>query len=290
MADISDVPDTVINNNYLKLNVFFGEGDGPHPCVIHMHGGSFNSGSYTELSVNEVSGLTSEGYTVISVQYRKVGQEATWGGEAAVQCPSQIDDVRNHIQVIRSWATVLNIDPERIGLWGFSVGGQLAALASRNGEYNDTSGDSSVQACVSVAPPTQFFSALTYSLPRVCSVGDGVAYDATFTVYNRWPSQWIGYDQVGEGLSALSSTQASPYFENTLSSNPGAYVLSSSPPLNVIHGDEDCVIPSGHGDYLHNAWTAAGASSTMTLVSGMAHTYNTLATLTPTWNFFINNL
>ena len=24
MADISDVPDTVINNNYLKLNVFFG--------------------------------------------------------------------------------------------------------------------------------------------------------------------------------------------------------------------------------------------------------------------------
>jgi len=111
MADISDVPDTVINNNYLKLNVFFGEGDGPHPCVIHIHGGSFNSGSYTQLTSNQVSGLTSEGYTVVSIQYRKLGQEATWGGQTTTQYPSQIDDVRNHIQVIRSWATEINIDP-----------------------------------------------------------------------------------------------------------------------------------------------------------------------------------
>lgn len=289
MADISDVPDTVINNNYLKLNVFFGEGDGPHPCVIHIHGGAFTAGSYTQLSVSEVSGLTSEGYTVVSVQYRKIGQEATWGGEAAVRYPSQIDDVRNHIQVIRSWATVLNIDPERIGLWGFSVGGQLAAIASRNGEYNDTSGDSSVQACVTVAGVFNYYDALAYSAPRVC---DPTVYSGTFTDPARWwPADWLGYGDPGEGIAVLSATPtATPYYEYGLSSNPGLYVLSSSPPLHVIHGDSDCDIWSGQSDYLNTAWTAAGASSTMTLVSSMGHSYGTLAALTPTWNFFINNL
>lgn len=287
MADISDVPDTVINNNYLKLNVFFGEGDGPHPCVIHIHGGSFNSGSYTQLTSNQASGLTSEGYTVVSVQYRKVGQEATWGGETTTQYPSQIDDVRNHIQVIRSWATVLNIDPERIGLWGFSVGGQLAAIASRNGEYNDTSGDSSVQACVTVAGVFNYYDALAYS-PGTCNPA---AYIGTFTDPTRWPSVWLGFSGPGEGIAVLSATPgATPYYEYGLSSNPGLYVLPSSPPLHVIHGDSDCDIWNGQSDYLNTAWTAAGASSTMTLVPGMAHNYTTTEALTTTWNFFINNL
>lgn len=291
MADINLLPDQVINENYLKMNIFFGDGAGPHPCVIHIHGGSFLTGSLSQLQANHVTGLVEEGYTVISIQYRLLGEEATWGGETATQYPSQVNDVRNHIQVIRSWSSILNIDPNRIGVWGFSVGAQLAALVTRNGEYGDTSGNSSIQACVSVAPPTQYFSALTYPLPGKCSVGDGTAYDATFTLYNRWPSQWIGYDaDMSEGLVNLSSTQTAPYFQNTLSANPGDFILSNPPKLNVIHGDSDCVIPIGMGEYLHNSWQSAGGQSTMTTVVGGEHNYTNSTALQQTWDFFKNNL
>ena len=48
--------------------------------------------------------------------------------------PAQIEDVKSAIRWVRSVASVYHIDPARIGLWGASSGGHLAALAGVTGD------------------------------------------------------------------------------------------------------------------------------------------------------------
>ena len=59
------------------------------------------------------------GIAVASVDYRLSG-EATF--------PAQLHDAKAAVRWLRANAAELAIDPDRIGVWGHSAGGHLAAL------------------------------------------------------------------------------------------------------------------------------------------------------------------
>ena len=50
---------------------------------------------------------------------------------------TSVGDVFRAIRLVRSWAEEWGIDPRRVGLMGFSAGGEVAALASARGEPPD---------------------------------------------------------------------------------------------------------------------------------------------------------
>jgi dipeptidyl aminopeptidase/acylaminoacyl peptidase len=110
------------------------EGD-KHPSVIFFHGGSrrqmllgFNYGLYYHHAYSLNQYLASQGYVVLSVNYRSgIGygldfREALDFGAAGA---SEFNDVRGAGEYLKARP---DVDGTRIGLWGGSYGGYLTAL------------------------------------------------------------------------------------------------------------------------------------------------------------------
>ncbi|MBV8054565.1 MAG: alpha/beta fold hydrolase [Deltaproteobacteria bacterium] len=69
--------------------------------------------------------LVNAGFAVLGIDYRSIGSS---GGEVRCQVfpERQVEDVRNAVSYL---ATRSQIDPNRIGAWGHSVGGGVAIMA-----------------------------------------------------------------------------------------------------------------------------------------------------------------
>jgi acetyl esterase/lipase len=122
------------------------------PAVLWIHGGGWTSGSHHDFQ--QTVKLANHGYLVISVEYRFVN-EAIW--------PAQIEDCKLAVRWLRANAAKYQVDPDRIGCWGTSSGGHLAALMGDTGDKPDLEGkggsagfSSAVQAAVVFCGPTDF--------------------------------------------------------------------------------------------------------------------------------------
>jgi len=97
---------------------------GPHPIVIMAHG----MGGLKEWNIPPVAeALVEAGIAALSFDYRNFG-DSEGDPREEVDHNGQIEDFRNAI----TYALTLNeVDPERVGLWGTSLGGRnvLAATA-----------------------------------------------------------------------------------------------------------------------------------------------------------------
>ena len=98
----------------------------PKPLVLYIHGGGWVGGHTRQAGAlanfpEVLASLASEGFVVASLEYRL-------SGEAAF--PAQIQDVRAAIRFLKANAAKYGIDPARVGLWGGSAGGHLAALGA----------------------------------------------------------------------------------------------------------------------------------------------------------------
>lgn len=104
------------------------------PAVIVIHGGSWARGDKGNGDWRAVcEWLASEGFVAYSVNYRLV---------PAVRFPAAIDDVSLAVEWIRQAdnAAKYGIDPDRIGAFGGSAGGNLAALLGARGSGSLTEG------------------------------------------------------------------------------------------------------------------------------------------------------
>ena len=78
--------------------------------------------------------LTDSGITCILVKYRVPNSGCNWNKETkrheAPDIPMALQDAQRAISIIRYNANVYGIDPDKIGVMGFSAGGNLAVLSS----------------------------------------------------------------------------------------------------------------------------------------------------------------
>ena len=89
--------------------------------IVLVHGGYWRA-KFDRTLMNPIAhDLTSRGWCVANVEYRRTGAEGGW--------PITADDVRTAILFVRKWAAEQDIHGPFIGV-GHSVGGQLALLAA----------------------------------------------------------------------------------------------------------------------------------------------------------------
>lgn len=87
-------------------------------AVVMIHGGGWIGGERADMD-GFAKDLAEEGFAVLNITYR-LGPEHRF--------PAAIIDCRDAVRWLRSHADRLDINPDKIGAWGYSAGGHLAAL------------------------------------------------------------------------------------------------------------------------------------------------------------------
>lgn len=131
---LRDIEYAVVDGISLKLDLVLPDAPSakPAPLVVYIHGGAWISGDKSPTHAPAVLGPQ---YAVASVNYR-LAQQAPF--------PAQIHDCKAAVRWLRAHAATYSIDPHRIGAWGSSAGGHLAALLGTSGgvaELEGTVGD-----------------------------------------------------------------------------------------------------------------------------------------------------
>ncbi|MGK0188028.1 MAG: acetyl esterase/lipase [Verrucomicrobiales bacterium] len=225
------------------LDFYPATSDKPAPVMIHIHGGGWRGGSKSHVP-GFLTKANAEGWlAVVSVDYRFT--------DVATH-PAQVDDCARAIQFVRQNAKAWNLDTTRMGVTGGSAGGHLSAyMALQDDEAKPDSKDpverqsSRVSFAIPFAPPTDW--ELLNSIQH-----DHPAY-----------RQLLGYrpGTPAEEMSAELKKDVSPV----------SFVSKDDPPIMIVHGDADKIVPFEHAKVLDAALKAAKVSTELVVVKDGDH-------------------
>lgn len=181
------------NGTDLKLDVFQPKRSSKkaRKAVIVIHGGDW--AYYDKTVLAPISHyLQKHGFVVFSINYRSVT-------ETANHWPAQLDDAQRAVRWVRAHAAQYNIDPDHVGAFGHSAGGQMAALLGEQDTRDNSDPalavySSHVQSVVDASGPTDFlafkFPIDTRILTRLMGVkaeDDPRAWEAASPIWNVTP-------------------------------------------------------------------------------------------------------
>lgn len=202
----------------LTMDVFTPREHANGASVIWIVSGGFFS-SRDMIPLPAITPLVDRGYTVFAVMH---------GAQPKYHVDEGQQDLLRSVRFIRYNAKRFNIDADRIGCIGGSAGGHLSlTLATLGGPGKPDARDpvdresSAVQASVALFPPTDF---LNYGKPGVDAVGIGILREF--------------YPAFGPRADSPHSRQV---FGREIS--PIYYVHAGMPPILLIHGDADTLVP-----------------------------------------------
>jgi acetyl esterase/lipase len=208
------------------------EADKPLPVVVWIHGGGWRAGSKDRCPARF---LVEHGFAVASVNYR-LTQQAIF--------PAQIHDCKAAIRWLRANAKRYGLDPKRIGAWGSSAGGHLAALlgtsggvAELEGELGNPDHSSRVQAVVDFCGPADF---LAWKVKR--------------------SPEWALFGGTIEEKKKLAR-----------SASPVAHASADDPPFFIVHGRKDRTVPVRQAELLDAALRKAKGNSTLLILDELGH-------------------
>jgi acetyl esterase/lipase len=204
-----------IDDRPLKLDVYMPKtpSDSPRSAVVQVHGGGWVIGTRKEQGIPLLNHLAANGWVGFNIDYR-LSPFATM--------PDHVVDVKRAIAWVREHAEEYGVDPSFIALTGGSAGGHLTALAALTSDdkslqpgFEDA--DTSVQAAVPFYGVYDFTDDGTFKSSAVWQVLEWVVFKARRS-------------QNPEAFRAASPTHRV---------HPGA------PPIMVVAGEHDSLIPTG---------------------------------------------
>lgn len=285
-----------VGGRALRLDLYLpADGVGPRPVLVWIHGGGWSGGSRFP-APSFATQLRNRGLAVASVSYRLTSQAGQWGDQPVV-FPAQIHDVKAAIRWLRAHATQYQIDPNRVGVWGSSAGGHLAALVGTSGndpELDGTVGSnltesSAVQVAVDYYGPID----LLQMNPDVTTPpGSVFDHDAATSPDSRL----IGFDQPGEGLGVLRANlnnPSAPFPQMALRvthANPQTWVDADDPPFMLVHGTADQSVPFAQSGRLRDTLVAFGHTPVFLPVPDAGHGGFPTSVHTQAQNFLLDRL
>ncbi|PVD49931.1 hypothetical protein DC498_22710 [Terrimonas sp.] len=204
-------------------------------AILYILSGGWVSRDATSISTGSYRSYTDKGYTVFIISH---------GSQPRYNIPEIFSQVQRAIKFIRYYAGKYGIDPEKLGVMGHSAGGHLSVSSAVFGkeamteeayrkEYNVPKEDkvdavnlvsSKIRAVACFYPPTNFIQ------------------------YADADSNWFDFPKV-RNVSANGSFIATPDscrdFQNKIlrSISPYYFITKNTPPVLVIHGTDDGLVP-----------------------------------------------
>lgn len=234
------------------------KGKPPFPLIILIHGGGWTSG---DKSMFPSLLLLSHGYATASINYSLKGPN---------RFPAEIKDCKAAVAWLRSHANSLNLDGHRIGVWGASAGGHLAALLG-------TTGDAQSPDWAAPAPGT---SNRVDAICTCCGPSDLLTIDSQAD-----PKNYI-IKYVANFIGALPSQRP----DLAKAASPVTYVHKGCPPFLIIHGQDDTLVPSAQSNELNDSLKKQGVYSTLELIPKTGHNLYSVDIEQKIVNFFDGTL
>jgi acetyl esterase/lipase len=233
----------------LKLDLAIPLGqEGPFPAVIFIHGGGW-AGGHRWGHRGQIKTAAQRGYVAASISYRLMqfdrnNRDTT---TASPTFPAQVHDAKTAVRWLRAHAGQYNVDPDRIGVVGFSAGGHLALMLGLTDPTDGLEGDgghpdqsSRIQAVVNFFGPTEMIE---------CHRKSTLSW--LFRLFLDGTP-----DEVPRRYKAAS---------------PVTYASRDDPPVLTIHGDRDKVVPVSQARLLDEKMKHSGASHTLMILEGQPH-------------------
>lgn len=203
------------------------------PAIVFFFGGGWRSGSPTQFAP-QAEYLASRGMVAICVEYRVHSRQ----GATVADC---VRDARSAMRWVRSHASELGIDPNRIAVGGGSAGGHLAAAVALLPGFDDPQDDPAVS-CVPAA--------MVLFNPAVDISPEGLG---------REPDS----ERAGELTRRLGGELAEL--------SPAGHVRPGLPACIIFHGEEDPTVPFAQEVAFRDAMTEAGNRCELVGYPGYKH-------------------
>lgn len=221
---------------------------GPRPLILYVHGGGWVGGNTRHGGATAdfpaaLARLAAEGFVVASLEYR-LAAEASF--------PAQAHDVRAALRFLKGNAAHYGIDPARTGIWGGSAGGHLSALAALS------CGDASLDPAGTTAPAGS-----------EC-VQSSVIWYGVFDFAALAASRPGGADG---GAVTLLGCDAVCRAEDYAPASPVTYIDANDPPMLLIHGDNDRVVPVAQSHLAEERLRAAGVQVESIYIPAVDHSF-----------------
>jgi acetyl esterase/lipase len=222
--------------------------DGHHrPLVVWTGGSAWLAGNGKDSAGPIAAVFTPLGYVVAGVSIRSSTQ---------APFPAQLHDISTAIRWLSEHADDYGVDPRRIAVMGDSSGGWTAVMAALTDDH--------VRAAVAFYPPTDFLRMDEQMLPGACAA------------FNQRMGLTGCHDDPLSPESRLVGGAIRSCPERAAAASPLTYVGRREPPVMLLHGGNDMLVPHGQSVLLYEALKANGSTATFYSVPGAGHDWRTV--------------
>jgi acetyl esterase/lipase len=247
-VDFTRTEDVIYGRKFgtaLTLDVFQPRPANGVGIILMVSGGWFSS--HESINADYFRALLNRGYTVFAVVH---------GSQPKFVITEIVPDINRAVRFIRHNAAHYGVDPNRLGITGGSAGGHLSLTMGTQGGPGDANAkdpvdreSSAVQCVACFFPPTDF---LNYSRPGEDAVGVGTLKDFKSAFGPRADAE-EGRQKLGREISPI-------YF-----------IHSNMPPMLIIHGGADTLVPIYQAQTFVKGCEAVGSKAKLVVREGKQH-------------------
>ncbi|HCU38615.1 MAG TPA: hypothetical protein DGT21_25325 [Armatimonadetes bacterium] len=229
-----DIEYANVDGTSLKLDAYLPEQEGPHPAIVHIHGGGWRNGDKSSHAVDAVT-WAKAGVASFSLNYRLSGV-ATY--------PAAVDDCVAAVKFIRANAERFNIDIDNMAVRGGSAGGHLALM----------------------------MAFLEPDVDETNAAGQPIQNRFVCVSAKNPPTDLSAADMAGEpALVAFMAGTVQEHPDDYRQGSPLTHVSADDPPVLVMHGTEDRTVPYTQATLLEALLKQVGVPVELVTVQGAGH-------------------
>lgn len=210
------------------------------PVIVWLYGGAWKTGNK---DFCPIAFMATQQLAIVSINYRL---------DNVAPFPAQIHDCKGAIRWLRANAGKYHLDADHIGVFGASAGGHLALLLATTagnpameGDVGDHLNDSSAVQCVcAFYPPTDLNRLVSDPQERADPNGD---------------------------VAKLLGGAVAQNVDKAIAASPLTYVNSNCPPVFLMHGAADTLVPPEQSEIFYQALLKAGVPARLEIIPNKGH-------------------
>lgn len=249
-----DVVYKVVDGVSLKMDIYYPDSikiQNKNPWMLHVHGGGWAGGDrykiFRKWFLGTLKSLLDNGVVCVTIEYRRASR--TPGGPTAFDA---VVDAKDATKYLLRNAEKYKLDRKRYGVWGGSAGGHLSLLTAL-GKNSDFKGDPELSGIIPK------FKCVASYFPATSLVNPELVPGSLFEKqdsYNRI---------LGDSLSNK--------LELAKLLSPTELLKKKSPPILLIHGDNDNVLPIINSTYMVEVAKEKKADVELLTIKNAGHTF-----------------